>query len=148
MANASYMGKRRKYARPQAVLFSNYPGTIDDCFNMLPEGEEFGFNPITDESGGYYPGYNIPAGPDFLVCSDDNRSGLDFAFERIESKERMINGRMRSVYVDDKMTLSLSWDELPSRAFDGPFYSWGIDDSGKRMLVVLVALVFVSQMVL
>ena len=132
MANASYMSKRRKYSRPQAVLFSNYPGTIDECFNMLPEGEEFGSDAIAVGNDGYYPGYNIPAGPDFLVCSDDNRSSLDLSYERIETRERMINGRMRSVYVDDKMTLSLSWDMLPSRAFDGPFYSWGIDSSGKR----------------
>jgi hypothetical protein len=29
----------------------------------------------------------------------------------------MINGRMRSYHVDDKLTISTSWDSLPSRAF-------------------------------
>jgi hypothetical protein len=142
MADRAYMNNRRKYQRPQALLFSNYPGTIDDCFYMLPNGpgdesssQEFGYGQITDQSDptkGYYSGYNVPAGPNFLVCSDDNRSSIQLDFERIESRERMINGRMRSVFIDDKLKLSVSWDMLPSRAFDGPFYSWGIDSSGVR----------------
>jgi hypothetical protein len=38
--------------------------------------------------------------------------------ERIEKRERMINGRMRSYHVADKTKITLSWDNLPSRAFD------------------------------
>ena len=144
MADRIYMNNRRKYQRPQALLFSNYPGSIDDCFYMVQQkpalgdqsGEcynEFGYGEIVDQSGdGYYPGYNVEAGPDFLVCSDDNRSAIDFSFSRIETRERMINGRMRSVFIDDKISLSVSWDMLPSRAFDGPFYSWGVEKSGHR----------------
>jgi len=146
MADRAYMNNRRKYQRPQALLFSNYPGTIDDCFYMLPNGpgdqsdsQEFGFGAvITDQNAGegYFPGYNVPAGPNFLVCSDDNRNPINLDFERIESRERMINGRMRSVFIDDKLRISVGWDMLPSRAFDAPFYSYsnnlgGVTSNGK-----------------
>jgi hypothetical protein len=53
----------------------------------------------------------------FIILSDHNRSALDFSNERIEQRERMINGRMRSYYIDDKLSISTSWDNLPSRAF-------------------------------
>jgi len=56
----------------------------------------------------------------FLFLSDHNRSPIDFAPERIEKRERMINGRMRSYHIADKKGLSLSWDMLPSRAYAGP----------------------------
>ncbi len=59
----------------------------------------------------------IPVG-DFLVLSDHNRKDISFKPERIEKRERMINGRMRSYHIADKMTISTSWDMLPSRAFN------------------------------
>lgn len=62
----------------------------------------------------------IPEGiefEDFIIVSDHNRSPLSFSPERIEKRERMVNGRMRSYHVADKMKLSASWDELPSRAY-------------------------------
>jgi hypothetical protein len=37
------------------------------------------------------------------------------AMERIQSRKRMINGRMRSFHVADKVKISTSWDMLPSR---------------------------------
>lgn len=54
---------------------------------------------------------------DFIILSDHNRSQLDFKPQRIEKRERMVNGRMRSYHIADKQTLSVSWDNLPSRAF-------------------------------
>jgi hypothetical protein len=36
--------------------------------------------------------------------------------QRIENKKRMINGRMRSVWLTDKLEISTSWKNLPSRS--------------------------------
>ena len=49
--------------------------------------------------------------------SDDNRSPIDFNIERIEGRKRMINGRMRSYHIADKLKVSTSWSLLPSRAY-------------------------------
>lgn len=54
-------------------------------------------------------------GTDYLYLSDNNRSDLAVSFERIEYKQRMINGTMRSYHVADKKNFSTSWDKLPSR---------------------------------
>jgi hypothetical protein len=54
------------------------------------------------------------ADTDFLYLTDDSRSELQIAIERIEYKKRMINGRMRSYHVADKKTFSVSWRDLPS----------------------------------
>jgi hypothetical protein len=35
----------------------------------------------------------------------------------IAQKERTINGKMRSFYIADKNTFSVSWQNLPSRSF-------------------------------
>jgi hypothetical protein len=59
-----------------------------------------------------------PPANDFLILSDHNRKEISFKPERIEKRERMINGRMRSYHIADKMTISTSWDMLPSRAFN------------------------------
>lgn len=62
----------------------------------------------------------VPTGTEynnFIILSDHNRSEIDFTPERIEKRERMVNGRMRSYHVADKLKLSTSWDNLPSRAF-------------------------------
>ena len=64
-----------------------------------------------------YEVYDSVAGDNFLILSDHNRKGLDFKTTRIEKRERMINGRMRSYHVADKLTISTSWDNLPSRSF-------------------------------
>jgi hypothetical protein len=72
---------------------------------------------------GYETGFNTPVGTDtslineFLILSDDNRSAIDFKPSRIEIRERMINGRMRSYHTADKLQISTSWDMLPSRSF-------------------------------
>jgi len=58
--------------------------------------------------------------PDFLSgadlrFSDQGRAPLEVDYERIENRERMANGRMRSKYIADKRTFSLSWEMLPSK---------------------------------
>ena len=58
----------------------------------------------------------VPVG-EFLIISDHNRKDISFKPERIEKRERTVNGRMRSYHIADKMTISTSWDMLPSRAF-------------------------------
>lgn len=95
MTTEAYMLGRKKYGRPQGLLFSNNPGYIDNG-KILPEGEEF---------------------EDFIILSDDNRQQINIRPERIEKKQRMVNGRLRSYHIADKVRISTSWSELPSRAF-------------------------------
>lgn len=108
MSTSAYMTGRKKYGRPQAMLWSENSGTLISGL-YVPNGLEVGQDPgsETDESV-----YN-----QFLILSDDNRSPLDFNIKRIETRERMINGRMRSYHIADKLTLSTSWDMLPSRSY-------------------------------
>jgi hypothetical protein len=96
MASEAYMVGRKKYSRPQALLFSNNPGNIVNG-KRIPDGEEF---------------------TDFIILSDDNRSSISINVERIEKRERMINGRMRSYHIADKLAISTSWSALPSRSFN------------------------------
>jgi hypothetical protein len=90
------------------MLWSENSGTLISGL-YIPNGLEVGQDPgsETDESV-----YN-----QFLILSDDNRGPLDFNIKRIETRERMINGRMRSYHIADKLTLSTSWDMLPSRSY-------------------------------
>jgi hypothetical protein len=99
--NLEYMDGRKTYQRPQAILLSDNPGTIVDGY-YIPTGVEKGSNSAQDGS--------------FIILSDDNRSPLNFSTTRIEKRERMINGRMRSYHIADKLTMSTSWDMLPSRS--------------------------------
>ena len=94
MTTSEYLNGRKKYGRPQAMLFSENPGILDNGF-YVPEGEEF---------------------EDFIVLSDHNRKPIQFKPNRIETKVRTVNGRMRSYHVADKLSISTSWDNLPSRA--------------------------------
>jgi len=94
MSSAAYMSGRKKYARPQAMAFSDNPGIVDNGF-YVPEGTEF---------------------EDFLVLSDHNRQPISFKSNRIENKVRTINGRMRSYHIADKLSISTSWQTLPSRS--------------------------------
>lgn len=105
---AAYMSGRRKYQRPQAMLWSENSGTLVNGI-YVPNGYEVGSTTgsETDEST-----FN-----QFLILSDDNRQPIDFKPTRIEKRERMINGRMRSYHVADKLTISTSWSMLPSRSF-------------------------------
>lgn len=118
MATSNYMSGRQKYGRPQAVLFADNPGTIVDG-KIIPDGTEFN---------------------NFIILSDDNRDPISFSIERIETRERMINGRMRSYHIADKISISTGWKNLPSRSFatSPDFSSGGISEidssSGIRVL--------------
>jgi hypothetical protein len=109
MATANYMVGRKKYTRPQAIAWSNNPGTLSGGI-YIPTGQEVGAS--EDLTAG---GIN-----QFLILSDHNRSELSFTPNRIEQKQRMINGNMRSYHIADKNTLSFNWTNLPSRAFSDP----------------------------
>lgn len=104
MTTSTYMNNRKfmNYKRPEALLFSNTPGILSNGI-YVPEGYEIGS--AQNDSG------------DFLILSDHNRSSLDFSVQRIENRQRMVNGRMRSYWVADKRQLSVSWELLPSRAY-------------------------------
>jgi len=103
----TYMQSRKKYNRPSGMLWSENSGTLINGL-YVPNGFEVGTD-AADE-----------ADPElldqFLMLTDDNRSPLDFSDERIEKRERMINGRMRSYHIADKMKISTSWTMLPSRS--------------------------------
>lgn len=108
--NNLYIANRKRFARPQAMLWSANPGKLSNGL-YSPDGYEVGTNPaqmsIQD--------------PDlvdqFLVISDHGRNPLDFKPTRIEKRERMINGRMRSHHIADKLTITTSWSNLPSRSY-------------------------------
>ena len=95
MATSNYMRNRVKWARPQGLLFSDNPGTLQDNL-YIPNGDEW---------------------QDFIIASDHNREPISISQERIENRVRMINGGMRSYHTADKINLSTSWNMLPSRAF-------------------------------
>jgi hypothetical protein len=97
----AYMEGRYKYARPEAMLWANDPGTLQNNSQNKPV-----YTPMGVE------------GTDFIILSDHNRSPIDIKTTRIEHRERMINGRMRSYHIADKLTISTSWQMLPSRAFE------------------------------
>jgi len=104
MTSAAYMAGRKKYARPQAMLWADSPGTLVDGV-YIPNDYE-----VNAANSG-------ELGNQFLTLSDDNRGPIEFSVERIEKRERMINGRMRSYHIADKLSISASWDMLPSRSF-------------------------------
>lgn len=109
MTTTAYMTGRRKYQRPQAMLWAdNSGGLVDGIY--IPNGFEIGAN--VEETPANEPLLN-----QFLILSDDNRQPISFSPNRIENRQRTINGRMRSYHVADKLNISTSWDMLPSRSF-------------------------------
>jgi hypothetical protein len=118
MATSQYLSGRKKYGRPQAILWSDFEPSLQDGV-YVPRGFEVGQTTTSlDES----------LIDSFIILSDDNRDKLDFSFERIEKRERMINGRMRSYHIADKLILSTSWSALPSRSFNK---NPGFGDTGR-----------------
>jgi len=119
VATAAYLTGRRRYQRPQALLWSENAGTLVDGV-YLPIGFEIGADmpPETDEG----------LLDQFLVLSDHNRGELQFNPTRIEQRQRTINGRMRSYHIADKLTMNLSWNNLPSRSYyqDPSFNASGV----------------------
>jgi hypothetical protein len=108
MASAEYIVGRKRYSRPQAMLWSDNPGTLTESGLYVPTGSEVGANPTNST--------DIDA---FLVLSDHGRGPISMVPERIEKRERMINGRMRSYHIADKLKIDLSWEMLPSRSYSG-----------------------------
>ena len=88
MVSPAYLNSRKRWARPQAIIFSN---------NIDLNGIE---------------------GEDFIILSDHNRSEINFSTDRIENRRRMVNAHMRSYHLADKLKISTSWEMLPSRAFN------------------------------
>jgi len=90
MTTSAYMTGRKKYGSPQAMLWSENSGKLINGI-YVPNGLEINADPGSEVD---------PANIDqFLILSDDNRSPIDFGYNRIEKKERMINGRMRSIII-------------------------------------------------
>lgn len=110
MATSGYITGRKRYQRPQGILWSNNAGTLTNGL-YVPNGYEIGAD--TNETD-----------PDlldqFIILSDHNRSSIDFSSQRIEQRQRTINGKMRSYHIADKMNISFSWNMLPSRAYRYP----------------------------
>jgi hypothetical protein len=108
MATAGYLTGRKRYQRPQAVLWSDNPGTLVDGL-YVPNGYEVGAN-VPEETD--------PSLIDqFLILSDHNRGEISFQNQRLEQRQRTVNGRMRSYHIADKINISWSWSMLPSRSF-------------------------------
>ena len=108
MATAAYLTGRRRYERPQALLWSENPGTLVNGV-YVPDGYEV--------QGNFAGSTNPDLINQFLILSDHNRGELNFTPTRIEQRQRTINGRMRSYHIADKLSFSWSWNLLPSRAF-------------------------------
>jgi hypothetical protein len=108
MATAAYLTGRKRYQRPQGILWSENAGTLVDGL-YVPTGYEVGADTgaETDESL-----FN-----QFIILSDHNRSEMQFNPERIEQRQRTINGRMRSYHIADKLSMAVSWNMIPSRSY-------------------------------
>lgn len=99
----TYVDNRKKYTRPQAMIWAEN--------NTIVDGTDYEIGADTVEP------------KTFLILSDHNRSEINLQVDRIENRQRMINGRMRSFHVADKQKISVSWDMLPSRRFsDNPLF--------------------------
>jgi hypothetical protein len=105
MASSAYMTGRKRYARPQAMLWSDTPGTISNGI-YVPSGYEKGSDLTSITTEDY-----------FIVLSDHNRSPINISTQRLEQRRRMINGTMRSYHIADKIAISTDWNNLPSRSY-------------------------------
>ena len=109
MATSAYLTGRRRYTRPQGILWANNAGTLSNGL-YVPNGIEVGAS--TAET-------NPDLLDQFIILSDHNRGDMQFNTQRIEQRQRTINGRMRSYHIADKLTMSVSWNMLPSRGYSG-----------------------------
>jgi hypothetical protein len=131
----SYITGRKTWARPQAMIWADAAPTITENGELIPVGYELG----SDTTG--VPTEDLEQS--FIILSDHNRSPIDIANERIEQRQRMANGTMRSFFIADKLTISTSWSMLPSRGFKSyPSFrnedsdsSSTVDNSGKPTLI-------------
>jgi hypothetical protein len=119
MATAAYLTGRKRYQRPQGILWSENAGTLQNGL-YVPTGFEVGAN-LTEQT--------LSSLVDqFLILSDHNRGEMQFNATRIEQRQRTINGTMRSYHIADKLNMSVSWTNLPSRSYttDPGFNTSGI----------------------
>jgi hypothetical protein len=115
MTSYAYMSARQKWQRPQAMLWSDTPGTLVNIDPLDPAQGQI-YVPSGVESYANFIGLTPEQTADqFLILSDHNRGEINVATQRIEKKQRMINGTMRSFHIADKLTISTSWNMLPSR---------------------------------
>jgi len=106
MATSAYLTGRRRYTRPQGILWANNPGTLSNGL-YVPNGIEVGAD--TEET-------DTNLLDQFIILSDHNRGEMQFNTQRIEQRTRTINGRMRSYHIADKLQLRTSWEMIPSRS--------------------------------
>ena len=109
MATSAYLTGRRRYTRPQGILWANNAGTLSNGL-YVPTGVEVGASTAETDP-------NLL--DQFIILSDHNRGDMQFNTQRIEQRQRTINGRMRSYHIADKLTMSVSWNMLPSRVYSG-----------------------------
>ena len=113
MADLSYLYGRSKYARPQAILWSDNPGRLElvgeDQYTYVPNGYEINSTPPESATDAELN--------QFLILSDHNRSAIDIKYDRIENRQRTVNGTMRSRFIADKLSLNFSWNLLPSKSY-------------------------------
>lgn len=89
----AYSNLSKKYLRPAMIILSETEPVAG-----------------TDANAGKWD-----LGTTYLYLTDDGRDAVSVQPQRIENKQRMINGRMRSYFVADKKSFSTSWENLPSR---------------------------------
>ena len=106
---AAYMNGRKKWSRPQAMVWCD-DRTVDVNGKLIPAGYEVGSDTTQILAE------NLKNS--FIILSDHNRSEINITNERIEQRQRMANGTMRSFFIADKLTIDTSWSMLPSRSFD------------------------------
>lgn len=121
MTTSTYLTGRKRYQRPQAILWSENSGTLSGGL-YIPNGYEVGADTGVETDTSLFN--------QFLILSDHNRSEINISTQRIESRKRTINGRMRSYHIADKLGFSFSWTNLPSRAYNtkAMFESSGLSD--------------------
>jgi hypothetical protein len=109
----NYMSNRRlrgpAAGRPQAMVWADEAPTVTGEGYLIPVGYELGSN----ETG--LTAQQLEQS--FIILSDHNRSEINVSNERIEQRQRMANGTMRSFFIADKLTIDTSWSMLPSRSF-------------------------------
>lgn len=108
--SAGYVSGRKQFVRPQALIWADVPPTVTSEGKLIPVGYEIGSN-IQGIS-------NANVNNKFIILSDHNRDSLSISTERIEQRQRMANGTMRSYHIADKLSISISWSMLPSRGFE------------------------------
>ena len=108
--SSGYMNGRKVWRRPQAMVWSDAAPTITEAGKLIPVGYEIGSDIAGVDAE--------DAQNEFIIISDHNRSPIDISNQRIEQRQRMANGTMRSYFIADKLTVSASWSMLPSRGFE------------------------------